>query len=70
MVLKKIFNTGAKKMKRNCYLKPAWTHNGCVPMDTPLKVIGKKRKTRRNQKRKTNSLVERKGRWLKSLSLF
>jgi len=28
-------------MKTNCYLKPAWTHNGSVRTDLPLTVIGK-----------------------------
>jgi hypothetical protein len=28
-------------MKMNCYLKPAWTHNGSVRTDLPLAVIAK-----------------------------
>ena len=28
-------------MKRNCYLRPARTHNGSVRTDLPLTVIGK-----------------------------
>jgi hypothetical protein len=31
-------------MKKKCYLRPAWTHNGSVRTDLPLTVIGKKRK--------------------------
>ena len=33
-------------MKTNCYLKPAWTHNGSVKTDLPLTVIAKARKKR------------------------
>ncbi len=28
-------------MKTNCYLKPAWTHNGSIRTDLPLTVIEK-----------------------------
>jgi len=28
-------------MKTNCYLKPAWTHNGSIRTDLPLMVIPK-----------------------------
>ena len=28
-------------MKTNCYLRPAWTHNGSIRTDLPLTVIGK-----------------------------
>ena len=28
-------------MKTNCYLKPAWAHNGSIRTDLPLMVIGK-----------------------------
>ena len=31
-------------MKANCYLKPAWTHNGSIRTDLPLTVIGKKKR--------------------------
>ena len=31
-------------MKNNCYLKPAWTHNGSIRTDLPLTVIGKTEK--------------------------
>jgi hypothetical protein len=31
-------------MKVNCYLKPAWTHNGSIRTDLPLTVIGKKKR--------------------------
>jgi len=31
-------------MNKNCFLKPAWTHNGSVKTDLPLTVIGRKRK--------------------------
>lgn len=31
-------------MKQNCYLKPAWTHNGAVRTDLPLTVLAKARK--------------------------
>ncbi|UCC98792.1 MAG: hypothetical protein JSW66_02640 [Phycisphaerales bacterium] len=33
-------------MKTNCYLKPAWTHNGSVRTDLPLTVIAKAGKRR------------------------
>ena len=29
-------------MKSNCYLKPAWTHNGSIKTDIPLIVVGRK----------------------------
>jgi hypothetical protein len=28
-------------MNTNCYLRPAWTHNGSVRTDLPLTVVGK-----------------------------
>jgi uncharacterized protein YjhX (UPF0386 family) len=28
-------------MKENCYLKPAWTHNGSIRTDLPLTVFRK-----------------------------
>ena len=28
-------------MKTNCYLKPAWTHNGSIRTDMPLTVVAK-----------------------------
>ena len=28
-------------VKTNCYLKPAWTHNGSIRTDLPLTIIGK-----------------------------
>ena len=28
-------------MNANCYLRPAWTHNGSVRTDLPLMVLGK-----------------------------
>ncbi|MHC4489099.1 MAG: hypothetical protein ACYS9C_17145 [Planctomycetota bacterium] len=28
-------------MKTNCYLRPAWTHNGSVRTDLPLTVTGR-----------------------------
>ena len=28
-------------MKENCYLKPAWTHNGSIRTDLPLTVLRK-----------------------------
>jgi len=28
-------------MKTDCYLKPAWTHNGSVRTDLPLTVVAK-----------------------------
>ena len=31
-------------MKANCYLKPAWTHNGSIKTDLPLTVIGRKKR--------------------------
>jgi hypothetical protein len=31
-------------MKTNCYLKPAWTHNGSIRTDLPLTIISKKSK--------------------------
>jgi len=33
-------------MKTNCYLRPAWTHNGSVKTDLPLTVIAKAGKKR------------------------
>ena len=33
-------------MKTNCYLRPAWTHNGSVKTDLPLTVIAKASKKR------------------------
>jgi len=27
------------KMKTDCYLKPAWTHNGSIRTDMPLTVV-------------------------------
>ena len=35
---------GIRIMKKNCFLKPAWTHNGSVKTDLPLTVIGSKKK--------------------------
>jgi len=32
------------KMKTNCYLKPAWTHNGSVRTDLPMMVLQKANK--------------------------
>lgn len=29
-------------MRANCYLRPAWTHNGSIKTDLPLTVIRKK----------------------------
>lgn len=29
------------KMKTNCYLKPAWTHNGSIRTDMPLTIVAK-----------------------------
>jgi hypothetical protein len=31
-------------METNKYLKPAWTHNGCVRTDLPLTVVAKAKK--------------------------
>jgi hypothetical protein len=31
-------------MERNCFIKPAWTHNGSVRTDLPLLVFPKVRK--------------------------
>ncbi len=31
-------------MNTNCYLKPAWTHNGSVRTDLPLVVVPKARR--------------------------
>jgi len=28
-------------MNTNCYLRPAWTHNGSIRTDLPLTVVGK-----------------------------
>jgi len=28
-------------MKTDCYLKPAWTHNGSIRTDLPLTVVAK-----------------------------
>jgi len=28
-------------MKTNCYLRPAWTHNGSIRTDLPLTVVAK-----------------------------
>jgi hypothetical protein len=28
-------------METNCYMKPAWTHNGSVRTDLPLTVVAK-----------------------------
>jgi hypothetical protein len=33
-------------MKTNCYLRPAWTHNGSVKTDLPLTVTAKASKKR------------------------
>ncbi|MBW8040190.1 MAG: hypothetical protein FVQ85_09350 [Planctomycetes bacterium] len=33
-------------MKTNCYLKPAWTHNGSIRTDLPLTVIGRAKKAK------------------------
>jgi len=33
-----------KKMEKNCYLRPAWTHNGSIRTDLPLTVLPKARK--------------------------
>jgi hypothetical protein len=33
-------------MKTNCYLRPAWTHNGSVKTDLPLTVIARANKKR------------------------
>jgi hypothetical protein len=29
-------------MRSDCYLKPAWTHNGSIKTDIPLIVVGRK----------------------------
>jgi hypothetical protein len=29
------------KMKTNCYLKPAWTHNSSIRTDLPLTIVPK-----------------------------
>ena len=31
-------------MEKNCYLRPAWTHNGSVRTDLPLTVFPKAKK--------------------------
>ncbi|MFQ6036211.1 MAG: hypothetical protein ACE5NM_10265 [Sedimentisphaerales bacterium] len=31
-----------RDMRANCYLRPAWTHNGSIKTDLPLTVIRKK----------------------------
>jgi len=31
-------------MEKNCYLRPAWTHNGSIKTDLPLMVLPKARK--------------------------
>ena len=28
-------------MKTNCYLKPAWTHNGSIRTDMPLTIVAR-----------------------------
>jgi hypothetical protein len=33
-----------KKMGKNCYLRPAWTHNGSIRTDLPLTVLPKANK--------------------------
>lgn len=33
-----------KKMAKDCFLKPAWTHNGSIKTDLPLTIIGKESK--------------------------
>ena len=33
-------------MGKNCYLRPAWTHNGSIKTDLPLTVFPKARKRR------------------------
>jgi hypothetical protein len=37
-------NRKEPKMKRNSYLKPAWTHNGSIRTDLPLTVTRKANK--------------------------
>ena len=34
----------SQERKTNCYLRPAWTHNGSIRTDLPLTVITKKRR--------------------------
>jgi hypothetical protein len=38
--------SGEAKMEKNCFLKPAWTHNGSVRTDLPLLVFPKANKTK------------------------
>jgi len=33
-------------MERNCYLRPAWTHNGSIRADLPVLVLPKPNKKR------------------------
>lgn len=37
-------NQENQTMKPNCYLRPAWTHNGSIRTDLPLTVIPKANK--------------------------